>query len=133
MLIKIVKDVDRGDLAVVNLNELPFSPMRSFTVFGMMPGTVRGTHAHKTGKQLLLCLAGEIILRYHDGVKADTIVLEEGDSWYMAPMVWCEQQFSAGMDILQVFCSDHYDSADYINNFDEFIKAYHEKNTDLAI
>ena len=133
MLIKVVKDVKRGDLAVVNLDELPFNPMRCFTVFGMLPSTVRGTHAHKTGEQLLLCLAGEIILRHHDGVNAGVTVLEEGDRWYMPPMMWCEQQFTAGMDILQVFCSDHYDPSDYINDFDEFLKIYHEKDAPIDI
>ncbi|MBP5748981.1 MAG: FdtA/QdtA family cupin domain-containing protein, partial [Treponema sp.] len=51
---------ERGKLiALEGLSELvPFEIKRSYFIYDTTPGTIRGRHAHRQLKQLLICVSG---------------------------------------------------------------------------
>lgn len=103
-------------------NSLQFKPKRTFFVYGVPDLDPRGKHAHFKTKQVLTCLQGTITTTLHDGKNKKEYVLQQGDSLYVPNMIWDEQVYHSPESILFSLCSTHYTPADYINDFEQFIK-----------
>ena len=120
----------RGLLAFAQTNDgsLPFAPQRYFVVSGVPSRQYRGEHAHRALQQLLTCLHGECMLMVDDGVSREEISLQgPGRAVYLPPMVW-GVQFNFSPDaVLLVLASDQYDAADYIRDYDEFLRLVGEE------
>lgn len=113
---------ERGNLSVIQEGAaLPFTPKRVFWIGSVPIGETRGFHAHRTGQQLLFCLAGEISATFDDGVKSETFSLRpSGHGVWMKMHVWSEQLFLKRDSILLVLASNKFDETDYIRDRDEF-------------
>jgi UDP-2-acetamido-3-amino-2,3-dideoxy-glucuronate N-acetyltransferase len=113
----------RGDLSVAEVGEhVPFEVKRYFVVFGVSSGEIRGEHAHRTLHQFLVCVHGQCELVADDGRTRETFVLDRPSlAVYLPPMVWGVQHSYTPGSVLLVLASDHYDPADYIRNYDEFL------------
>lgn len=103
--------------------QLPFLPKRYFIVFDVPGKKVRGEHAHKLLQQLLLCIRGSCCVALDDGYNRDKVILDDpGKALYIPPMVWASQYKYSSDAVLLVLASEGYDAADYIRDYDEFIK-----------
>ena len=118
---------ERGKLiALESLTELvPFEVKRVYYIFDTTPGTVRGKHAHKDLKQVLICVSGACTIECEmpDGNKnvcrldwPDRGLLIEG-------LVWRNMKEFSKDAVLLVLASEHYDEADYIRDYDVFKKS----------
>lgn len=103
-------------------NTLPFKPKRTFFVTGVPDVEPRGKHAHYKTKQILVCLNGTINVRLHDGFKEEKYILNSGDSIYIPNLIWDEQSYLTPDTVLISLCNTHYETSDYIHNFNEFVK-----------
>jgi len=57
-----------------------------------------------------------------DGSSSEEIVLDQPSvALYLPPMVWAVQYRYSTDALLLVFASEHYDAADYIRDYDEFL------------
>jgi len=117
---------DRGKLiALESLSEqAPFDIKRVYYIFDTMPGTIRGTHAHKKLKQVLICVSGSCVIRCDlgDGSPVDYLLNWPDQGLLLEGLVWRDMlQFSKDATLL-VLASDHYDESDYIRNYDTFLK-----------
>lgn len=115
----------RGNLTVVEgMRHIPFEIKRIFYTYGIPEGMDRGAHAHKELHQFIIAISGSFEVGVDDGNEKSAIKL--ADPWegiHIPPMIWAEERcFSAGA-VCMVLASDFYDEADYIRNYDEFIKA----------
>jgi dTDP-4-dehydrorhamnose 3,5-epimerase-like enzyme len=91
-------------------------------IFDVPTKEIRGEHAHRSCHQFLVCLRGSVTVVVDDGTSAEQIELREPDmGLYVPPMVWAVQFRYAPDALLAVFASDHYDAADYIRDYDEFL------------
>lgn len=119
-----VKGDERGRLVIQeSLSELiPFEIRRTFFIFDTTPGTVRGHHAHRKNRQMLICVSGACTIdcEMPDGTKSihrldwpDKGLLVEG-------MVWHEMKEFSKDAVLLVLASEHYDENDYVRSYDEF-------------
>jgi len=99
-----------------------FKPKRVFFVQQVPDLNPRGMHAHHKTKQLLCCLSGHISCKVHDGINEKTVELYSGDALYVPNLIWDEQIYNSIDTILFSICSTHYDTNDYIHNFDDFLK-----------
>lgn len=100
----------RGSLVALDHDRLPFVPCRTFAVAGVPAGTVRGEHAHKRGKQMLVCLQGEIhILMRCQGEVASLVLSSADQGVIFGPGVWCRQKYAETGSVLLVLASDPYD------------------------
>jgi len=109
---------ERGTLTPFNFDELPFTPCRSFIVSGVSKGETRGQHAHRSGKQMLVCLQGhiEVLMRYQDEEKSLSLVPSSPALIFNAG-VWCQQTYLNEESILLVFASEPYNPDLYLNEW----------------
>jgi dTDP-4-dehydrorhamnose 3,5-epimerase-like enzyme len=110
-------------VAIESGRDTPFVLKRVYTLTGLQAGGVRGGHAHKKTRQVIVCLAGECMIDLDDGGSVLSVPLNDPASGLvLEPMVWHEMRaFSPGC-VLMVLAADHYDEADYIRDRAEFIK-----------
>jgi acetyltransferase-like isoleucine patch superfamily enzyme len=125
-LIRLTRADDlRGSLAAIELrSDLPFVPERFFTVFDVPSTNVRGEHAHRRCRQLLVCLVGSVSVLVDDGTERDEVTLSEPSlGLYIPQMVWGSQFHFSPDAILIVFASRPYEPDDYIRDYGEFLQA----------
>lgn len=118
----------RGSLTVGEFEQhIPFAPMRYFMVFDVPSKETRGEHAHRVCHQFLICMRGSCAVMADDGVNRTEVLLDSPDKGiYLPPMVWGVQYKYSADALLLVFASNHYDAADYIRNYSEFLAAVAE-------
>ena len=118
-----VKDL-RGDLMVAEFERcFPFRPKRYFLVFGVPSREVRGEHAHKVCHQLLVCVHGSCNVVVDNGTTRREFILESPTvGIYVPPMIWSTQYKYSADAVLAVFASEPYDPADYIRDYQAFLR-----------
>ena len=121
--LKHVEDM-RGDLCAAEWHkDLPFVPRRVFYVYRVPNSRVRGEHAHKECQQFLVCVSGSVSVVVDDGRRREEYLLDQ--PWiglYLPPKIWGIQYKYSADAVLMVFASHEYDAADYIRQYDEFLK-----------
>ena len=114
----------RGTLTVGEFElELPFKPNRYFVVLDVPTPEVRGQHAHRECHQFLICLKGSCRVLLDDGSDRRDLLLDRPTlGIHMPPMTWGTQYNYSSDAVLLVFASHHYDNADYIRDYEEFLR-----------
>jgi len=112
----------KGGLGAIDDRQLPFEITRSFWLHQVPDGVERGGHAHKTSKQLLVCLQGVIEATLEDlsGTIYQFRLSAKPEGLYLPPMCWGKFKFLENA-IALCFASDYFDEADYIREFTEFL------------
>lgn len=117
-----------GNLTYVyNGVHIPFEIKRVFYSYDIPGGESRGAHAHKECHQLLIAASGSFEVVLDDGVNRRTVLLNRPFyGLHVPPGIWAEEQgFSSG-SICLVLASHPYEDADYIRDYDAFIKFRNE-------
>lgn len=115
----------RGSLSAIEFSDLPFTPQRFFTVYGVPSRDVRGQHAHRTCEQYLICLIGSVDCLLDNGRTRRTVHLNRPDQGvYIPAMTWGAQYNYSPDAVLAVFASQAYDNNDYIREYDEFVNLF---------
>ena len=113
----------RGYLSVVeNGLDVPFDIKRIYYLY-MVPEVARGAHAHKELQQLLIATSGSVDITLDDGVDKKTFHLDK--PWkglLVVPGLWRDLDNFSGGTVLMCLASEKYDAADYIRDYDEFLK-----------
>lgn len=112
----------RGNLSVVEGGEfVPFDVKRVYYLYDVPGGAVRGGHAHKKLRQLIIAASGSFDVVLDDGRERKKIALNRSYyGLYIPVMTWREiENFSSGA-VCVVLASEHYDAADYLYDYDEF-------------
>jgi serine acetyltransferase len=113
----------RGDLSVGEFErEIPFLPKRYFLVMNVPSDKTRGEHAHRECHQFLVCVKGSCAVVVDDLTERCEVQLDSPDMGvYLPPMTWGIQYKYSPDAVLLVFASHHYEAADYIRDYDEFV------------
>jgi dTDP-4-dehydrorhamnose 3,5-epimerase-like enzyme len=114
----------KGNITVVeNRQAVPFDIERVYYLYDVPGGEERGGHAHKDLSQLIVAASGSFDVVLDDGTTKKTITLNRPyQGLYVVPGIWRELvNFSSGSSCL-VLASHKYDEADYIRNYNEFLK-----------
>ena len=114
----------RGSLSVGEFGKsIPFEAKRYFIVFDVPSHELRGEHAHRECHQFLLCVKGSCSVITDDGSTRNEFVLDKPNiGAHLPPMTWGVQCNYSSDAVLLVFASHYYDDADYIRDYDEFIR-----------
>lgn len=103
-------------------HDVPFDIRRVFTVTAGKRD-IRGDHAHKQCTQLVVCVAGEILVSCDDGAVVTQYHLTDmGTGLLIPPGIWAKEEYVRGESVLMVFCDREYEADDYIRNYDDFKK-----------
>ena len=114
----------RGSLTVGEFQRgIPFDAKRYFMVFDVPSVETRGEHAHRECHQFLICARGNVSVVADDGSQREEFLLDRPNlGLHLPPMVWGIQYKYSPDAVLLVFASHYYDAADYIRDYDEFLK-----------
>ena len=114
----------RGNLTVGEFDRhIPFVAKRFFIVYQVPLVETRGEHAHRKCHQFLVCVRGRISVIGDNGCSRHEYVLDRpSQGFYMPPMTWGTQYKYSPDAVLLVFASHYYDAADYIRDYDEFLR-----------
>lgn len=119
-----VRGDDRGLLVPMEaVKDVPFAIRRVYAVLKMQGGVLRGAHAHRTLRQVIVALAGSCCVTLSD--EREQIVVDLDDparGLLLEPMVWHEMSNFSSDCVLLVLAAEHYDERDYIRNRQEFVK-----------
>lgn len=114
---------EKGNISVVENNQdIPFEVKRVYYLYDVPGGEVRGGHAHKKLRQLIIATSGSFSVKLNDGKVKRTIILNRPyQGLLVVPGIWRElDDFSSG-SVCLVLASNLFDEDDYIRNYDEFI------------
>lgn len=120
-LIKNFNILDHGKLLPIDLQEIPFSVKRIFSVEGDK-SIVRGKHAHSECEQFLVCSQGKLKVCLDDGSKKKTHFLSKGSGIYLPIGIWGIQEYLMNKSTLLVMCSHEYNESEYIRDHKLFIR-----------
>ena len=114
----------RGQLiALESMSEqIPFEIRRVYYIFDTTPGTIRGNHAHKELKQVLMCLSGActIACEMPDGTTSEHRLDWPDRALLIEGLVWRQMKDFSKDAVLLVLASEHYMEDDYIRDYDGF-------------
>lgn len=113
---------ERGELVPIELKDhIDWEAKRVYYVFNNKE--TRGGHAHRTEKELFICVRGEFTARVHDGKEWQEHKLKGPDqAIYTDNMIWHEFTDFSENGILLAVSSTNYDPSDYVHDFDQFLK-----------
>ena len=114
----------KGNISVVeNRKDIPFDVKRTYYLYDVPGGESRGGHAHKELSQLIIAASGSFTVTLDDGrVKRSFTLNRPYQGLYVVPGIWRTlDDFSSGAVCL-VLASHGYDAADYIREYEEFIR-----------
>lgn len=118
------KKDSRGLLVALESNRnIPFKIKRVYYLTKLSPKHPRGFHAHKNLKQVAVCVKGSCKFTLDDGAKREEVILNNPETGlYLNEMIWREMSEFSDECTIMVLASEHYDEADYIRNYDDFLK-----------
>jgi dTDP-4-dehydrorhamnose 3,5-epimerase-like enzyme len=116
---------DRGSLVALEENKsVPFDIKRVYYIFGTKPGVSRGYHAHKSLKQIAVCVMGSCRFVLDNGKKREEIVLDKPTTGLVIEdLTWREMHDFSPDCVLMVLAHQYYDETDYIRDYQEFLNA----------
>ncbi len=108
----------RGLLTAAQYPEqVPFVPVRVFIVTQSPSGTERGGHAHRACHQLLIAIAGTVVVEYDDEAGTGAVTLSDATTGlHIPPLAWAKQMYATEGASLVVLASHSYDADDYIDD-----------------
>lgn len=115
---------ERGSLVALEGDEsVPFQIKRVYYIFNTKEGVARGFHAHWELEQVAVCVTGKCRMVLDNGSVRGEIWLDSSTRGvYIPRKMWREMYDFSADCVLLVLASEHYDEADYIRNYDEFVR-----------
>ena len=119
---------ERGQLvALEEFKDIPFEIKRVYYMYDTGEGIHRGFHAHKTLKQILICIHGSCKVLLDNGEEKKIVSLQKPyEGLYIAHNMWREMYDFSPDAVLMVLASEYYDESDYIRDYDEFLNSVKE-------
>ena len=115
---------ERGKLVVIEGGEeIPFDIQRVFYIYESDATVIRGQHANRESEFVLINVAGKSKVRITDGNEEAVIELNKPMMGiYIPKMIWKDMYDFSEDSVLLVLASTHYDSKEYIRDYDRYIK-----------
>ena len=129
-LISLPKILDkRGNLSVIESeSHVPFSIKRTYLVYDVPGGEVRGGHAFFEQKEMIVALSGSLDIIVFDGVKEQKFSLNRSyQGLYIPNGLWRHMENFATNTLVLVISNTNYNENDYIRNK----KSYLDENNSI--
>ena len=113
---------ETGILRYMELTDLKFIPRRMYYITDTPKGEIRGKHGHYEDQQYIFCVQGQVKVELHSADGVETVMLTPGEVVFLDRMVWAQQEYMTGKDILLVLCSTAFNKEDYFYDKEEVYK-----------
>ena len=123
-LIELPKIIDeRGNLSFIEEgNQISFKINRVYWIYDVPGGEVRGSHAFREAEELIVALSGSFDVVLNRGGTEQIYSLNRSYyGIYVPKMTWRKLENFSTNSLALIICSTHYNNADYIRDFDEFL------------
>jgi len=112
----------RGNLSFFeNSNQIPFDIKRTYWIYDVPGGEMRGSHAFKGSHEFIIALSGSFDIVLNDGEKEMKFSLNRSYyGLYVPNLLWRSIENFSTNSLALIVSSIPYDAADYIRDFDEF-------------
>ena len=124
-IIELPKFLDaRGNLSFAEQNNhIPFEINRTYWIYDVPGGENRGAHAFVRTEEFIIALSGSFEVTVDDGINKRTFILNRSYyGLYIPNGLWRELNNFSTNSLALEFASTKYDSADYIRDYDEYLK-----------
>ena len=113
----------RGNLTFIQFpQQVPFEVKRVFWIYNVPSGDLRGGHAYKTQKEVIIALTGsfDVVVKGKNG-EIKKFSLNRGDvGVYIPEMTWRHLENFSTNAVCLVSSSTFFNPDDYIRNAEEF-------------
>ncbi len=124
-LIDLPKFLDaRGNLSFIEgERHVPFRIARSYWIYDVPGGEVRGGHAYRRNREFIVALSGSFDVTLDDGKQRRVYSLNRSyTGLYVPEGIWRQMDNFSTNSLALVLASTGFDRSDYIYDYDEFIK-----------
>lgn len=117
---------DRGNLTFLEeLNHVPFKIKRTYWIYDVPGGQMRGGHAYKELHEVFIALSGSFDVKLFDGKNYKSVSLNRSYlGLYVPNKIWRSLENFSTNSVCLILASDVYDENDYIRNLDQYKKDY---------
>jgi len=114
---------ERGNLSFFqNEGHIPFSIQRTYWIYDVPGGEVRGGHAFKQQQEFIIALSGSFDVVLHDGEQEIKFSLNRSYyGLYVPNMVWRRMENFSTNSLALVVSDQRYDEDDYLRDFSDFL------------
>lgn len=116
---------ERGYMVIIEGGQdIPFEIARAFYIYGSDAKVVRGEHANRRSKFVLINVSGKSKVRIKDGEGNEAVfsLNRPHTGLFIPEMVWKEMFDFSPDSVLLCLASEHYDPDEYIRDYDLYIK-----------
>lgn len=124
-IIKLPKfDDPRGNLSFVEEeNHIPFKIERTYWIYDVPGGQVRGGHAFKEQREFIIALSGSFDVVVNDGKDKQVYSLNRSYyGLYIPGGLWRQMENFSTNALAVVLSSTKYMESDYIRNYEDFLR-----------
>lgn len=114
----------RGNLSFIEeFKHIPFKIERTYWIYDVPGGQIRGGHAFKEQQEVIIALSGSFEVVVDDGSKKQTFFLNRSYyGLYINGGIWRHMQNFSTNSLALVLSSTIYNEEDYIREYLDFIK-----------
>lgn len=123
-IISLPKILDkRGNLSVIEeLKNIPFKIKRTYWIYDVPGGEMRGGHAYKKNEEFIVALSGSFDVILDDGKERKTYSLNRSYyGLYVPKGLWREMNNFSTNSLALILASTVYNAEDYIYDYQEFV------------
>lgn len=124
-IIDLPKIVDpRGNLSFIEEDRhIPFTIQRSYWIYDVPGGQIRGGHAFKEQQELIVALSGSFDVMVDDGREKKTFSLNRSYyGLYIPAGLWRQMENFSTNSLALVLSSTDFSELDYVRSYQEYLK-----------
>lgn len=114
----------RGNLSFIETEKhVPFDIKRSYWIYDVPGGEVRGGHAYTNLHECIIALSGSFDVVLDDGREKKIVSLNRSYyGLYVPPMMWRSLENFSTNSLCLILSSEPYSESLYIRNYEEYVK-----------
>ena len=115
----------RGNLSIIEgKRDIPFTIRRTYWIYDVPGGEIRGGHAYKTLHEFIVALSGSFDVVLNNGEKEMRYHLNRSYyGLYVPEMYWRHMENFSTNSVALILADQDYDEGDYIRDFKIFKEA----------
>jgi len=130
-IIDLPKNLDRrGNLSVIEeIKNIPFKIKRTYWIYDVPGGEVRGGHAYKRNQEFIVALSGSFDVILDNGEELKTYSLNRSYyGLYVPKGVWRQMLNFSTNSLARILASIKFEDSEHLYDYEQFKKAVNEKD-----